>query len=56
MSETDAPYVTPAPYRGQRNEPSYVIEVAHKIAEIRGEPLDIVLPHLVDNARKLFGI
>lgn len=56
MSETDAPYVTPAPYRGQRNEPSYVTEVAHKIAEIRGESLDIVLPHLVDNARKLFGI
>ena len=56
MSETDAPYVTPAPYRGQRNEPSYVTEVAHKIAEIRGEPLDIVLPHLVDNARKLFCI
>ena len=56
MSETDAPYVTPAPYRGQRNEPSYVIETAHKIAEIRGESLDIVLPHLVDNARKLFGI
>ena len=56
MSETDAPYVTPAPYRGKRNEPSYVIETAHKIAEIRGESLDIVLPHLVDNARKLFGI
>ncbi len=56
MSETDAPYVTPAPYRGKRNEPSYVIETAHKIAEIRGESLDIVLLHLVDNARKLFGI
>ncbi|MDQ5893213.1 MAG: TatD DNase family protein [Patescibacteria group bacterium] len=56
MSETDAPYVTPAPYRGKRNEPAYVTEVAHKIAEIRGESLDVVLPHLVDNARKLFGI
>ncbi|MEK7463654.1 MAG: TatD family hydrolase [Patescibacteria group bacterium] len=56
MSETDAPYVTPAPYRGQRNEPSYVIEAAHKIAEIRGESLDTVLSHLVDNTCKLFGI
>ena len=51
MTETDAPYVTPAPYRGKRNEPSYVTEVAHKIAEIRGESLDSVLPDLVDNAR-----
>jgi TatD DNase family protein len=56
MSETDAPYVTPAPHRGTRNEPSFVTEVAHKIAEIRGESPDVVLPHLVDNARKLFGI
>lgn len=36
MSETDAPYVTPVPFRGKRNEPTYVIEVAKKIAEIKG--------------------
>lgn len=56
MTETDSPYVTPAPHRGKRNEPFFVTEVAHKIAEIRGEPVEIVLPHFVDNARKLFGI
>lgn len=56
MSETDAPFVTPLPYRGQRNEPSYVVEVAQKIAAIRGESEEKVLPHLVDNARKLFSI
>lgn len=55
MSETDAPYVTPVPHRGKRNEPSYVVEAAHAIAAIRGEPLEMVLPHLVDNARRLFG-
>src|SRR3989338_4939956 len=36
MVETDAPYVAPAPYRGKRNEPLYVEEVAKKIAELRG--------------------
>jgi TatD DNase family protein len=56
MSETDAPFVAPEPYRGQRNEPAYVIEVANKIAEIKGESLEIVLKHLVDNARGLFKI
>src|SRR3989344_2762363 len=35
MSETDAPYVTPVPYRGKRNEPMYVKEVVKKIAEIK---------------------
>ena len=56
MSETDAPFLTPIPYRGQRNEPSYVIEVAHKIADIRGESTEKVLPQLIDNAKKLFSI
>ncbi len=56
MTETDAPFVAPIPYRGQRNEPIYVIEVAKKIAEIRGESIEVVLPHLVENARVTFGI
>lgn len=56
LTETDAPYVAPVPNRGKRNEPAFVVEVAHKIAEIRGESPEIVLPQLVDNARKLFGI
>lgn len=56
MTETDAPFVAPIPYRGQRNEPVYVIEIANKIAEIRGEPVDKVSQHLVYNAKKLFAI
>lgn len=56
MAETDAPFVPPIPYRGERNEPSYVIEVANAIASIRGESSEKVLPHLIDNARKLFSI
>lgn len=55
MSETDAPYVTPTPYRGKRNEPSYVREVVKKIAEIRGENFEMVRATLVDNALRMIG-
>ncbi len=56
ISETDSPYVTPVPYRGQRNEPSYVIEVVKKIAEIRGEDMEVVRKQIVNNAKTLFKI
>lgn len=56
MVETDAPFVAPIPYRGERNEPVYVIEVAKKIAEIRGESMEDVLSHLVNNSKEFFGI
>src|SRR5262249_30573415 len=56
MSETDAPFVAPAPYRGKRNEPSYVVEVVNKIADIRGEDLDIVQKAIFDNAKRVFGL
>jgi TatD DNase family protein len=56
MSETDAPFVSPIPYRGQRNEPSYVVEVVEAIAKIKGEPIEKVREHLIDNACKLFSI
>jgi TatD DNase family protein len=36
MSETDAPFVSPIPYRGKRNEPTHIVEVVKKIAEIKG--------------------
>lgn len=54
MSETDAPFVAPAPYRGKRNEPSYVQEVVKKIAEIRGEDLETVQKALISNAFRMF--
>ena len=56
MVETDAPYVAPAPYRGKRNEPVYVIEVAKKIAEIKGVSFEKVCEQTTSNARKVFGI
>jgi len=55
MSETDAPFVSPTPYRGKRNEPSYVEEVVKKIAEIRGEDFETVRVQLVENALRMIG-
>jgi TatD DNase family protein len=56
MSETDSPFVTPVPHRGQRNEPSYVQEVVKKIAEIRGEDFEMVKKTLSENAVRYFGL
>lgn len=56
MIETDAPYMTPVPFRGKRNEPSYVRYVAEKIAEIKNIDIDEVIKMTTDNAKKFFGI
>ncbi len=56
MSETDSPYVTPVPYRGKRNEPSYVREVVKKIAEIKGLPEEEVAKAIIANAKRVFAI
>jgi TatD DNase family protein len=56
MLETDCPFLTPHPYRGQRNEPAHVRLVADKVAEIRGLPVDEVARITTDNARRLFGL
>jgi TatD DNase family protein len=56
LSETDAPYVTPVPHRGKRNEPVYVAEVVRAIAGIRGEEIETVRAQLLQNVRRMFGI
>ena len=56
MSETDSPYVTPVPYRGKRNEPSYVQEVVKKIAEIKNLPENEVAKILLSNAKRVFTL
>ena len=55
LSETDAPYVAPVPYRGKRNEPSFVKEVVKRMAEIRGEDPESVRKTLVENALSMVG-
>ena len=56
LSETDAPYVAPVPYRGKRNEPIYVEEVVKAIAQIRNQDFEIVKEAMVQNAMKAFNI
>lgn len=56
LLETDAPYLTPKPYRGKRNEPAYVIEVAKKVAELKNESLERVIEQTTNNCQKLFNI
>lgn len=54
MSETDCPYVAPAPHRGKRNEPSYISEVVKRIADIRGEDFEKTKEAMVKNAERVF--
>ncbi len=54
--ETDAPYVAPVPYRGNRNEPAYVTEVAKKLAELKGLSFDEICATTKENALKIFGL
>ena len=54
--ETDAPYLPPVPYRGKRNEPAFMIEVAKKLAEIKQVPLHEIALITSANAQSLFGI
>ncbi|RIW29880.1 TatD family deoxyribonuclease [Bacillus salacetis] len=56
LIETDCPYLAPHPYRGKRNEPSYVKLVAEQIAELKGITLDEVAQSTTQNAKKIFGI
>ena len=55
-AETDSPYVAPVPHRGERNEPSYVIPVYQKIAEIRGIEPEVARQALLSNASRMFKI
>ena len=56
MIETDAPYLTPVPHRGERNDSSYVRFVAEKIAEIKGLSPEEVERVTWENGRRFFGI
>jgi TatD DNase family protein len=56
LIETDCPYLTPHPFRGKRNEPSYVKLVAEQIAEIKEITYEEVAEVTSKNAKKFFGI
>lgn len=54
--ETDCPYLTPEPFRGHRNEPTYVKYVAEKIAEIKGISYEEVVKVTTENAKAIYNI
>lgn len=56
LLETDAPWLTPVPYRGKRNESTYIPIIAQKVAEIKGCSLEQVANVTTSNAKLLFGI
>lgn len=53
--ETDAPYLAPVPYRGKRNESSYLHLIAEKLAGVKGVPVTNVARITTENAQKIFG-
>lgn len=54
--ETDCPYLTPVPHRGERNEPAHVHFVCAKIAELKAVPYETVAAATTANARRMFGL
>ncbi len=54
--ETDSPYLTPAPFRGKRNESSYLVYIAQKIADLHHMTVGDIANITTENARKLFSI
>ncbi len=52
--ETDAPYLAPTPFRGKRNEPSYIVNVAQKLAEIHGKTIEEIAKITTQNSIEIF--
>lgn len=54
LIETDSPYLAPVPYRGKKNEPKYVVEVAQCVADLKGVSVGEVAEITSKNFRNLF--
>ena len=54
--ETDAPYLAPTPFRGERNQSKYLINIAEKLAELHNISIERVAEITTKNAKNLFGI
>lgn len=54
--ETDAPYLTPVPFRGKRNEPAYILKTAEKLSEVYNLPLRSIAEKTSANAKSLFNL
>lgn len=56
LIETDGPFLAPHPHRGRRNEPAYVLAIAERLAELRGESLETIGRVTSENAERLFHL
>lgn len=56
LSETDAPYITPVPFRGKRNEPAHVREVVKKLAELKGMDEESMRAQILLNSQRVFKL
>ena len=56
LSETDAPYITPVPNRGKRNEPMYIPDIVRKLAEIKGVEGELMREQILLTAQRVFSI
>lgn len=56
LSETDAPYITPVPNRGKRNEPMYIPDIVRKLAEIKGVEEEALREQILLTARRVFSL
>ncbi len=56
LSETDAPYITPVPNRGKRNEPMYIPDIVRKLAEIKGVGEEALREQILLTAQRVFGL
>ena len=54
--ETDSPYLAPTPKRGKRNEPSYLMYIAEKLSQVKGETVQTVAEATTENAKTLFNL
>ena len=56
MLETDAPYLTPKAFKGQKNQPAFLIKIAEKIAEIKDMDLNVICNTSTVNAKRIFSM
>ena len=54
--ETDCPYLAPIPHRGERNEPSFIVDTAKYVAGLLQLPFDDIVSRTTENAKQLFGL
>ena len=56
LVETDSPYLSPSPYRGKSNEPSYIVHTVDKLSEIKNLPKEVIMEKTSDNFFQIFNL